>query len=84
MTDFFGIFDLGKVPGDQGFPTSSPEVWNRKADVRGSGQLDFLKDSYQPMNSPGFLKASVLDNYYIIYWLHLVIHISKTVPRRSY
>lgn len=42
------------------------------------------QDSDLPLNSPGFLKTSLLDNYSIIYRLYWVIHFSVTVPRRSY
>ena len=36
----------------------------------------FPVDSDLPMDSPGFLKANLLDNYFIIHYIHVVIHFS--------
>ena len=76
------ITELGNVLEDQGFPIPPPQVEDRNARVSGHEGPGFPVDSDIPMDSPGLLKATLLDNYCIIYCLHVVIHFSISCSPR--
>lgn len=50
----------------------------RKGILMSTEKEDYIskRNSYLPINSPGFLGDSLLDSYSTTYWHHIVIHSS--------